>query len=370
MSAASERKYHCIFNDYIVPAHFMEVESCQTGIPSHDCRVDSYIFYLRCTAPRRPDGRVKRDVAADVGTDMAPFSVTINQGQGCDMSCCDITDPCFTGAVSDRFKPYFYFDDTPMSTTSFSPLRGSVHAHTFTHDYHDGSDVPHSHILSVNSVSGTKKFIARSLTTTFDCTCDSGDFDCSCTSTKSQHDHIFYHEHGGGSHSHKHSVQMETPPLGLPMSRPGKAKFDDQRFPFYGIGENDELPSDWASSIQDVKSIEDALIYPSGNTLELSLLDVGTQGLQKHDIIKIVLDKSAGIQVRRSAGESGSHAIQLTNSSREAECGRLGRICGGVVQRNFQVDSVQIEAAIFLDAAITSNVNLTSSKTRKKTSSR
>ena len=60
-----------------------------------------------------------------------------------------------------------------------------------------------------------------------------------------------------------------------------------------------------------------------------------------------------------SLEDQGSHAIQLTNSSREAECGRLGRICGGVVQRNFQVDSVQIEAAIFLDATITSTVNLT-----------
>jgi len=347
MESSGNRKYRCIFNDYIAAASFL---------PGEDS-VDSFIFYLSCTTPLKNNGRAKREVADDIGSDMAPLDISINQGQGCEIGCCSTQDPCFTGAVSDLTKTFNYFDNEPMSTESYSPLEGNTHAHTFAHDYHDGSDVPHSHIVAVDE---NQFMIARSLTTTYDCLCGEGDFDCVCASTKGQHDHVFYHHHSNGNVYNVHSVQLKTPPLGLPMGRPGKPRFDAQRFPFYALGANDELRSEWESTIKDVQGIEDSLIYPEGTTLEIPLSNVAG-GLKRNSLLKIVLDKAAAIQVRTSAGPSGEHAIEVTDISKRGPCGRLGNVCGGVVQRNLRVDSVLIEAATFLRATISSTVSLTGS---------
>ena len=218
----------------------------------------------------------------------------------------------------------------------------------FAHQQHDYSDVDHAHVVRVDTPTETFRYIARSVKQNRDCTCVRGDFDCKCLSTAGLHEHVFFHEHDDAGIYHQHTVRVESPPIGLPMRSPTVSRFDDQIFSFYGAGANDELPEDFFEAVQDISAVEDQLIGSRGTTVELPLTQM-PGNIPAGSSLRIVIDESAQILVLQSKGETGIHYVQTVKDSLAAPCGRLARLCGGVLDRALNVPSLPIGAARFRD---------------------
>jgi len=330
---ANGKTFRCIFGTRIVTATLLP------GPPA--------IF--RCLIPPKAMVIDSKKTFPFSSRDTVPIFITINQGPTCERDGCCYTvgpggerDPCFVGSLSHSYRNFAYYDGSETETGAFVrtvELGTGVHAHVFKHSSHDFSDRPHAHLVRIESMAQT--YVARSLTVDRLCDCGRGDYDCKCFSTEGTHMHIFVHRDPDNSDGeHNHTLRVRTPALALPVPLPALSEareLDEQITALYAEGALDSISEAAVSKIQELKQVEGRLDLPSGTEVQVPLPGVIPGGSR----VKVIL-APGGIQVRKSAGPSDLHGIMTFDPSTVKPCRHIAIMCGGIVDRSFDVPSVDI----------------------------
>ena len=296
--------YKCIFGNYVADA------TLQADLKS-----------LKCLTPPAS----------------SPFPVsvdiTINQGLSCDGDkCCSILDSCFVGSLSNLPRSYMYYDGEPLlSEGAILFTNTETHAHIFSHEFHELSNLQHAHIIYVRS----EYLLARSVTVSRSCNCLRGDFDCICGDTYGNHSHVFVHSHAFTNADHNHIIMVQSPALGtLPNSSNSPSEYlHNPMLSLYGLGAYDSIPAVIVDSILDSSVLEDAVDRPSGFSF-FTYIPGGYFPAVSNTTV--AFDGTSSIRNPPNPGLTDSYEVEIIKPAYipQIKCQLSAAYCGRVLQRN------------------------------------
>eukprot|EP00960_Hanusia_phi_P028885 747640-Hanusia_phi.AAC.2 len=220
----------------------------------------------------------------------------------------------------------YLYDDVEENITKHYRLQNQDNIYFFSHPWHPGSDVPHSHIVQIDGLD--RYVISRSYSDTYNCTYTHGSYDERCIDTKSRHGHFFVQP--GNNATVVYKVKVQTPPLGLPAPI---------SFAF-GYGLYDQVDPSFWRKLKNISMVTGLIDNYQGSQIEL-LLPVA---IQPNQDIRISFQLSASFPF-----PNGS--FQLAVFPPTSSC-MIPWNCSRMIARSLNITDFYISSEYFVNISV------------------